>query len=150
MELITVTDKEPTIQLWRENASHLQCEMKEYGDEELVQLEKTASQYILIDEYQSNSYGSYSSGYIKLNVTYDKYVIDNGELIGFAIDKSFLPLDFSYYLYFSRGGSHTLSGGVDKYFLLQAEEVDKDVLNTLSTSKESRKKMEELFKKRYV
>lgn len=149
VELITVTSNEATIHLRREKTNHLPCTMQEYCDEEIARFIKTVSQYILINTYSGCSYGSYSSGYLNLDITPDKLVISNGEPIGFSIDNNFLPLDFSYYLYFSHGGDHTLSSVVNKYFLLKADEVGTDVLDTLSTSSASRQKIDELFMKRY-
>lgn len=149
MELITVTNNEATMHLWREKTSALPCVMQEYGDEEIQCFKKIASKYLLFNVYHGCSYGNYSSGCIKLDITLDKLVICDGELIGVSIDKRFLPLDFSYYLYVSYGGDHTLNSGVDKYFFLDADAVDEDVLNLLPTSSTSRKKIGELFKEKY-
>ena len=149
MELITVTSNEATMHLWHEKANLLPCVMQDYGDGEIRLFEKTASKYMLFKWYCDSSYGEYSSGCMKLDITLDKLVICEGEMIGVAIDERFLPLDFSYYLYVSYGGDHTLRSGTDKYFFLDADEVDGDVLDSLTTSLEARKKIGELFKKKY-
>lgn len=148
MELITATSNEATMHLWRERANALPCVMQDYSDEEIMRFEKMASKYMLFNSYRGSSHGDYS-GCIKLDITLDKLVICEGEVIGVSIDKRFLPLDFSYYLYVSCGGDHTLRSRTDKYFFLDADEVDGDVLNSLATSSAAREKIGELFKKKY-
>ena len=135
--------------LWHKNTNSLPCAMQEYSNEEILCFKKTASEYLLFNFYHGCSYGNCSSGCIKLDISLDKLVICDGELIGVCIDKRFLPLDFSYYLYVSYGGDHTPSSGVDKYFFLDADAVDEDVLNLLVTSSAAREKIGELFKEKY-
>jgi len=150
MPFITVKETEPTVFLWQEKAGKLPCTPQEYSEDEAAGFKRAADRYIVIKEYSSSYHDDYSHGYRRIDIEPDKYVIRDGELIGFILlENRFLPLDFSDYLYHSYGGSHTLGSGTEKYFLIKSDDLDVEFPKSFFMPSDIEKKIEVLFKKRY-